>query len=188
MHELKLEEIPLSAPHKAALLSLVTKLIDVFAESDSDVGTTDLVFHEIDTDECRPLRQPARRIPYGELRSAVKNKIDKLVNSGIARHSTSPWASPIVMVRKKDGGWIMCVDYRRLNAVTIFDCFPLPLYDEALDAFTCAVVFSSLDLTMAYHQMPVASMDVDKTAFVTHVSRYSNCPSVFATHRRRTNA
>ena len=108
MHELKLEKIPHYAPYKAALLSLVTKFIDGFSESDSDVGTTDLVFHEIDTDECRPLRQPARRIPFGEMRSAVDNEIDKLVNSIIARHSTSPWASPIVMVRKKDGGWRMC--------------------------------------------------------------------------------
>ena len=76
------------------------------------------------------------------------------------------------MVRKKDGGWRMCVDYRRLNSVTKFYCFPLPLLDEALDAFAGATVFSSLDLAMAYHQVPVRPADVEKTAFITHVGLF----------------
>ena len=76
------------------------------------------------------------------------------------------------MVRKKDGGWRMCVDYRRLNSVTKFDCFPLPRLDEALDAFAGATVFSSLDLAMAYHQVPVKPADVEKTAFITYVGLY----------------
>ena len=76
------------------------------------------------------------------------------------------------MVRKKDGGWRMCVDYRRLNSVTKFDCFPLPRLYEALYAFAGATVFSSLDLAMAYHQVPVKPSDVEKTAFLTHVSLF----------------
>ena len=76
------------------------------------------------------------------------------------------------MVRKKDGGWRMCVDYRRLNSVTKFDCFPLPRHDEALDAFAGATVFSSLYLAMAYHQVPVKPADVERTAFITHVCLY----------------
>ena len=130
---------------------MVAKYLDVFAESDSDVGTTNLTFHEIDTGDVRLLRQPVRRLPYGEMRTAVESEIEKLVGADIARPSASPWASPVVMVRKKDGGWRMCVDYRRLNTVTKFDCFPLPRLDEALDAFASATVFSSLDLAMAYH-------------------------------------
>ena len=172
VRELKLDDILDSAPHKSALYSRVAQFIDVFAESDSDVGTTNLVFHEIDTADCRPLRQPARRIPYGEMRATVESEITKLVDAGIGRKSTSPWASPVVMVRKKDGGWRMCVDYRRLNANTKFDCFPLPRLDEALDSFSGAVVFSSLDLAMAYHQVPVDPADVGKTAFVTHVGLF----------------
>ena len=66
----------------------------------------------------------------------------------------------------------MCVDYRRLNAATKFDCFPLPRLDEALDAFAGCVVFSSLDLAMAYHQVPVEPADVEKTAFITHVGLF----------------
>ena len=170
--ELKIDSLPDSAAHKSQLLALASKYLDIFAESDSDVGITDLAFHEIDTGDVRPLRQPVRRIPYGEMRAAVEHEVDKLVNADIARVSTSPWASPVVMVRKKDGGWRMCVDYRRLNSVTKFDSFPLPRLDEALDAFAGATVFSSLDLAMAYHQVPVKPSDVEKTAFVTHVGLF----------------
>ena len=72
------------------------------------------------------------------------------------------------MVRKKDGGWRMCVDFRRLNSVKKFDCVLLPRLDEALDAFANATVFSSLDLAMAYNQLFVRPADVEKTAFITH--------------------
>ena len=113
-----------------------------------------------------------RRLPYGEVRESVVKEIEKLTNAGIARPSTSPWASPVVMVRMKDGGWRMCVNYRRLNSVTKFDCFPLPRLDEALDAFAGATVFSSLDLAMAYHQVPVRPADVEKTEFITHVGLF----------------
>ena len=106
------------------------------------------------------------------MREAVANEIEKLTNAGIARPSTSPWASPVVMVRKKDGGWRMCVDYRRLNSITKFDCFPLPRLDEALDAFSRSTLFSSLDLAKANHQVPVKPADVEKTAFITHVGLF----------------
>ena len=172
LRELHFDKIPDSAPHKSALRALVAEYLDVFAESDADVGTTKLVFHEIDTGDVRPLRQPVRRLPYGEMRTAVAKEVSKLVDAGIARPSTSPWASPVVMVKKKDGSWRMCVDYRRLNSATKFDSFPLPRLDEALDAFAGATVFSSLDLAMAYHQVPVKPSDVEKTAFVTHLGLF----------------
>ena len=136
LRELHVDTLPDSTPHKRPLISLMCKYIDVFAENDSDVGTTNLTFHEIDTADTRPLRQPVRRLPYGKVREAIANEIEKMTNAGIARPSTSPWASPVVMVRKKDGGWRMCIDYRRLNSITKFDCFPLPRLDAKLDAFS----------------------------------------------------
>ena len=158
LSDLHFDALELPPELRLKLRALIVEFIDIFAECDSDVGTTDIVLHEIDTGDSRPLRQPARRIPYGEQRAAVESEIEKLVDAGIARPSTSPWASPVVMVKKKDGSWRMCVDYRRVNAVTKFDCFPLPRLDEALDAFAGCTVFCSLDLAMAYHQVPVDAL------------------------------
>ena len=120
--------------------------------SATDVGSTNIVFHEIDTGVFRFPRQPARRIPYGEQRDAVKSKIEKLLENGVERPSTSPWASPFMMVKKKKNGfWRICMDYRRVNAATKFDCFPLLRLDKALNAVAGCSMFSSLDLAMAYY-------------------------------------
>ena len=105
LRELHVDTLPDLTPHKRALVSLVCKYIDVFAESDADGRTTSLTFHEIDTADIHPLRRFVRRLPYGEVRKAVANEIEKLTKAGIARPSTSPWASPVVMVRKMYGNW-----------------------------------------------------------------------------------
>lgn len=174
LHELKLDSLPDSAPHMQQLLSLVSKLIDVFVKSDTDVGSISLTFHEIDKSDVRPLQQTVRRLPYGELRAAVESEIKKLGGADIARPSTLPSASPVVMVRKKDGGYRMCIDYRRLNSVAKFDCFQLPRLYEKLDAFAGATVFSSLDLAVAYNQVPVKPIDFEKTSFITHVGWFED--------------
>ena len=146
--------------------------LDIFAECDSDVGTTKITFHEKNTGDVPPFLQLVRRLPYGKIRAAVESEIVKLVYANNARASPYPWASPVVMGRKNDGGWRMCVDYRSLNSVMKFDCFPLPRLDEALDSFAGAIVFSSLDLAMTYHQVSVKLLDVKKTAFITHVNLF----------------
>ena len=89
LHELHIDSLPDSTPHKRPLISLVCKYIDVFAENDADIGMTNLTFYEIDTADTRPLRQSVRRLLYGEVREAVVNEIEKLKNAGIARPSTS---------------------------------------------------------------------------------------------------
>ena len=85
LRELQVYALPDSTPHKRPLVSLVCKYLDIFAESDADVGTTSLAFHDIDTPDTRPLSQPVRRYPYGEVREAFANEIEKLTNAGIAR-------------------------------------------------------------------------------------------------------
>ena len=85
LHELKIGSLSDTAPHKQQLLSLVAKYLDIFDQCYLDVGTTNLTFHEIDTGDVRPLRQPVRRLPNGEIRAAVESEIDKLVSADIAR-------------------------------------------------------------------------------------------------------
>ena len=108
--------------------------------------------------------------------------------AGVIQDSTSPWASPLVYVRKKDGSIRPCVDYRKLNDVTRKDAYPIPRIDETLDCLSGAKLFSTLDLQSGYWQIMVKEEDRPKTAFVTRSGLYeyitmpfglSNAPGTF---------
>ncbi|RUS72498.1 hypothetical protein EGW08_019752 [Elysia chlorotica] len=146
------------------LMELLRKHSDVFAWSDDDLGSTDLVQHRIMLHTDVPIAEPYRRIPPHHLQE-VRSHIEDLVQRGIIECSTSPYAAPIVVVRKKSGGLRLCCDYRKLNAQTVRDKFSLPRIDECLDALAGANIFSTLDLSSGFHQMSVAEEDRPKTAF-----------------------
>ena len=171
-----------------SLKRLIRKHSGVFALHDDDLGLTTAAEHLIDVGDSNPIKQAPRRLPYGDHREAVDRSVAQLMRAGAIRPSNSPWASPVVMVKKKDGTVRMCVDYRRLNDVTRKDSFPLPRLDESLDAFAGARYFTCLDIQMAYHQVPVREQDKAKTAFVTRSGLYeyevlpfglSNAPATF---------
>ena len=113
-----------------------------------------------------PVAQPYRSIPSNQLQE-VKEHIKGLLARKIIVESYSPYAAPVVLVRKKDGSLRLCVDYRRLNAKTVGDAYTLPRIQESLDALVGAQYFSTLDLASGYYQTAMGPRDQHKTAFST---------------------
>ena len=127
--------------------------------------------HRIDTGDNRPIRQPLRRQLFKHL-DFIDRHAEEMKTHGIVDPAASPWASNVVLVKKKDGSLRFCVDYRRLNAVTYRDSYPLPLIDNCLNALAGSSWFSTLDLRSGYYNISIAEEDRDKTAFVTRSGCY----------------
>ena len=125
--------------------------------------------------ELEPGSKPVHQAPYraGPLqREMEKKEIDNMLEKGVIEPATTDWASPIVFVPKADGSLRFCVDYRRLNAMTVRDSYPIPRMDECIDSLGSATVFSTLDCNSGYWQIPMAPKDMDKTAFISHYGLY----------------
>ena len=99
-------------------------------------------------------------------------ELEKLKKRGVIQPSTSPWAAPLVMVQKQCGAPRMCLDYQQLNAITKDVAYPIPHTQDCLDAVARATIFSTMDITAACHQIPVAEEDIPKTAFITKYGLY----------------
>ena len=156
----------LNPDERSQLAQLLIDFDDVFAVSSDDLGHTSLVTHQIDTGSSHPIRQPARRLPLHK-RAEADKLLKDMLKQGVIEPSSSPWTSPIVLVKKKDGSTRFCVDYRKLNEVTVKDSYPLPRIDDCLDALAGCRWFSTLDLCSGYWQVAMSEEDKPKTAFST---------------------
>jgi hypothetical protein len=136
----------------------------VFSEGDFDIGKTTMVKHRINLTDDTPFKQRHRRIPPS-MYEEVRGHLQKLLDTGVIRESDSPYASGVVLVRKKNGKLRFCVDYRQLNQRTIKDAYALPRIEESLDCLAGSKYFSSLDLRSGYYQVEVDEADKGKTAF-----------------------
>ena len=125
---------------KSKTRELFREYAHVFALESLDMGHTLLVKHKIQLDNYTPFKERYRQIPPN-LFEEVKNHLKEMVQVGAIRHSNSPWANAVVLVRKKDGSLRFCIDLRRLNARTIKDAYSLPCIDETLDCLGGAIHF-----------------------------------------------
>lgn len=149
--------------HKKQLHSILIKYGSIFDNRSASTIRTS-VKHTIEVANTRPIVQrPYRRT--AEQEKLIDEMCEEFHRNKIIRPSQSPWASPVVLQKKKDGSWRFCIDYRRLNEVTKKDNYPLPRIQEIFDALANAKYFSKLDFHSGYHQVPIDEMDRSKTAF-----------------------
>ncbi|KAK3554888.1 hypothetical protein QTP86_000921 [Hemibagrus guttatus] len=138
---------------------------DVFSTNEWDVGLAKGVEHQIRLQDNKPFRERSRRIAPADIED-VRRHIKELLTAGITKESRSPYASPIVVARKKTGAIRMCIDYRTLNARTIPDQCTTPRIDDALDCLVGSKWFSVLVLRSGYYQIAMAEEDKEKMAFI----------------------
>lgn len=178
---------PIPSDWKAHITQKLSSMPEVFAQTDLDFGRTDKVQHHIKLSDETPFKHRARPIHPHDI-EAVRQHLQELLTTGVIRESESPFSSPIVVVRKKNGQVRLCVDYRKLNLQTVKDAYALPRLDDTFTALSGSKWFSTLDLKSGYYQIEVAESDKPKTAFVCPLGFWefnrmpqgvTNAPSTF---------
>ena len=168
---------PLSEEWKQRITQKLNSFSDVFSHHDLDFGHATKIQHHIKLKDETPYKQRSRPIHPRDF-EAVKKHLQALLDAGIISESESPFSSPIVVVRKKNGDVRLCVDYRKLNLQTIRDAYALPNLEESFSALEGSQWFSVMDLKSGYYQIEMSEVDKPKTAFLCPLGSISSivCP------------
>jgi len=153
----------LGSVRRQQLLDVIGRYPNLFDE-ETPLGCLPDIKHSIRTKDAQPIRTRQWRLPESA-RTTIRKECDQMLKDGIIEPSNSPWLSPVVLVKKKDGGIRFCVDYRNLNKITIVDTYPMPRLDQSLDDLSGKLWFTALDARSAYWTIEVEPRDRPKTAF-----------------------
>lgn len=153
----------LGSVRRGKLLTILEQYSDLFNE-DTPLGCVPNIHHNIVTTDEGPIRTRQWRLPESA-RDTIRQECEAMLRDGIIEPSTSPWLSPVVLVRKKDGGIRFCIDFRNLNKITLADTYPMPRLDETIDKLAGTHWFTALDAKSAYWTVEVNESDRQKTAF-----------------------
>lgn len=176
-----------SNEHKDRLVKILNKYKHCFASNLNELGCTNATEMSIEINDSRPIVFRPYRLSHHE-REQVRNMVDEMLSAGIIRESTSEYASPIILVRKPDGSLRMCIDYRKLNSVTVKERYPMPIIEDEIARLSGQAYFITLDLASGYYQVPIAESSKPLTSFVTPDGQFefnrmpfglANAPAVF---------
>ena len=179
--------INLDNNEQTELADTLIEFSDVFSKNDLDLGCFDEIKLNINTADATPIRQNMRRTPFN-FEQEEEEHLESMLKANVISPSNSEWASCPVLVRKKDGKVRWCIDYRKLNSVTVKDSFPLPKIEECLDTLAGNSWFSTMDMNSGYWQIEIDEKDRHKTAFITKYGLFehnrmayglTNAPSCF---------
>ena len=158
----------LTSQQKQGFVELVSEYADVFSDLP---GSFSGIEHRVVLTDNEPVKTKSYSVPF-RLQETLHREIDTMLNLGIIRPSASPYASPVVTVRKKDGTHRVCIDYRKLNKLTVFDPKPMTSAMDVFEKMSGDCYFTTIDLTKGYWQIGVAEEDIYKTAFVLDNGTY----------------
>jgi len=151
--------------------NLLMEYKDIFSNGDYDIGRTSIVQHEIDTGNSKPIFSKQYRIPHFQ-KDNIDKMIQEMLKNDIIEPCNSPWSSPVLLVPKKNGKSRFVVDFRKLNDITVKDRMPIPNIEELFDNLSGKEVFTSLDFTAGYWQIPLSNNAKPKTAFLINNNQY----------------
>ncbi len=177
----------LSTPEKKKFDSLLAEYKDVFASSIFDLGACTLLDFRIELLDKTPIYTPPYRASE-ETRKFLQKEMNQLLKAGIIRQSNSEYSAPVIVIDKKDGSKRICVDYRKLNTITVTEKWPVSLPNDIFEDISSSQIFSTMDLKSGYYQIKMASYSIKYTAFSTPDGHYEfivlpfglkNAPAVF---------
>ncbi|KAH9061488.1 hypothetical protein Ae201684P_020824 [Aphanomyces euteiches] len=164
-------ESSLSIDQRELLRKTLMKFSDIFVDSSKAPGRTHLIEFSIDTGNNPPIRSAPYRTSKAE-GDIMEAELNQYLDLGLIRPSKSPWSSPVLMIRKPDGSIRFCIDYRKLNSVTVKDSYPVPRIDDLLDVLGRAKLFSTMDIASGDWNVPMAKDSIEKTAFTCKYGLY----------------